>query len=204
MRKWAAEEVDMDSARALTDAWLHELETELRTPGVVALALTGSMARGEATRHSDVDLLRFTLTPPGAEHERYTLLMRDERLVSLSTSTIVAKRAELSQPAAALFAVAGLRQMRILDDPLGALAQLQGEAQAFSWPTFIAAAASSRTAGVAMAFKLIESAQTHGHAVNTPHLVALARAGAKFENGKPVERPDESGGDQQAASAGRP
>ena len=30
-------------------------------------------------------------------------------------------------------------------------------------------------------------------------LVALVRAGAKFENGKLVERPDESGGDQQAA-----
>jgi hypothetical protein len=27
--------------------------------------------------------------------------------------------------------------------------------------------------------------------VNAPHLVALVRAGAKFENGKLVERPDE-------------
>jgi transposase-like protein len=57
----------------------------------------------------------------------------------------------------------------------------------------------SRAAGVAMAFKLIESAQAHWRAVNAPHLVALVRAGAKFENGKLVERPDESGGDQQAA-----
>jgi putative transposase len=37
------------------------------------------------------------------------------------------------------------------------------------------------------------------HAVNAPHLVALVRVGATFENGKLVERPDESGGDQQAA-----
>jgi hypothetical protein len=50
-----------------------------------------------------------------------------------------------------------------------------------------------------MAFKLIESAQARWRAVNAPHLVALVRAGAKFENGKLVERPDESGGDQQAA-----
>jgi len=57
----------------------------------------------------------------------------------------------------------------------------------------------SRAAGVAMAFKLIESAQAHWRAVNAPHLVALVRAGARFENGKLVERPDESGGDQQAA-----
>ena len=32
-----------------------------------------------------------------------------------------------------------------------------------------------------------------------PHLVALVRAGARFVNGKLVERPDDSGGDQQAA-----
>ena len=57
----------------------------------------------------------------------------------------------------------------------------------------------SRTAGIAMAFKLIESAQARWRAVNAPHLVALVRAGARFENGKLVERPDESGGDQQAA-----
>jgi putative transposase len=57
----------------------------------------------------------------------------------------------------------------------------------------------SRAAGVAMAFKLIESAQHRWRAVNAPHLVALVRAGARFENGKLVERPDESGGDAQAA-----
>jgi transposase-like protein len=58
----------------------------------------------------------------------------------------------------------------------------------------------SRAAGIAMAFKLLESAQTRWRAVNAPHLVALVRAGARFEKGKLVERPDEgSGGDQQAA-----
>jgi transposase-like protein len=57
----------------------------------------------------------------------------------------------------------------------------------------------SRAAGVAMAFKLIESAQTRWRAVNAPHLVALVRAGARFKNGILVERPDESGGDQQVA-----
>ena len=57
----------------------------------------------------------------------------------------------------------------------------------------------SRAAGVAMAFKLIESAQTRWRAVNAPHLVALVRASATFENGKLVERPEESGHDQQVA-----
>ena len=49
----------------------------------------------------------------------------------------------------------------------------------------------SRAAGLAMAFKLIESAQARWRAVNAPHLVGLVRAGARFENGKLVERPDE-------------
>jgi putative transposase len=57
----------------------------------------------------------------------------------------------------------------------------------------------SRAAGVAMAFKLIESAQNRWRAVNAPHLVALVRAGATFNKGKLVERPDEQGADQQTA-----
>jgi transposase-like protein len=49
----------------------------------------------------------------------------------------------------------------------------------------------SRAAGLAMAFKLIESAQDRWRAVNAPHLVALVRSGAVFVNGKHVERPNE-------------
>lgn len=47
----------------------------------------------------------------------------------------------------------------------------------------------SRSAGLAMAFKLIEAAQQRWRAVNAPHLVALVRAGATFINGELVERP---------------
>jgi transposase-like protein len=50
----------------------------------------------------------------------------------------------------------------------------------------------SRSAGLAMAFKLIEAAQGRWRAVNAPHLVALVRAGAVFVAGKLVERPDET------------
>ncbi|MEU4377322.1 IS256 family transposase [Pseudonocardia alni] len=49
----------------------------------------------------------------------------------------------------------------------------------------------SRAAGLAMAFKLIEAAQHRWRAVNAPHLVALVRAGAVFEAGKLIERPDD-------------
>jgi putative transposase len=49
----------------------------------------------------------------------------------------------------------------------------------------------SRAAGLAMAYKLIESAQARWHALNAPHLVALVRAGAKFEKGVMVERSEQ-------------
>jgi transposase-like protein len=57
----------------------------------------------------------------------------------------------------------------------------------------------SRAAGIAMAYKLIEAAQSRWRAVNAPHLVALVRAGAKFENGKLVERPDDETTAEEAA-----
>jgi len=57
----------------------------------------------------------------------------------------------------------------------------------------------SRAAGIAMAFKLIESAQQRWRAVNAPQLVALVRAGATFHQGKLVERPAQSATDQEAA-----
>ena len=55
-------------------------------------------------------------------------------------------------------------------------------------------------AGLAMAFKLVEAAQAHWRAVNALHLVALVRAGARFDKGVLVERPaEEAGGAAQVA-----
>ena len=47
----------------------------------------------------------------------------------------------------------------------------------------------SRTAGKAMAYKLIEAARARWRTVNAPQLVALLRAGALFHKGKVLERP---------------
>jgi transposase-like protein len=49
----------------------------------------------------------------------------------------------------------------------------------------------SKAAALAMAFKLIESAQRRWRMVNAPHLVALVRSGAVFVDGKHVERPED-------------
>jgi putative transposase len=56
-----------------------------------------------------------------------------------------------------------------------------------------------KAAGIAMAFKLIEAAQTRWRAVNAPHLVALVRNGAVFRKGKLVERTNT--GPRQAEAA---
>ena len=55
--------------------------------------------------------------------------------------------------------------------------------------TKVTKGAGSKAAGLAMACKLIESAQRRWRLVNAPHLVALVRAGAVFTDGKLVERP---------------
>ena len=59
----------------------------------------------------------------------------------------------------------------------------------------------SRAAGLAMAFKLIESAQDRWRAVNAPRLVALVRAGATFINGQLAERTDHRATEAPAGAA---
>ncbi|MFI8008556.1 IS256 family transposase, partial [Streptomyces sp. NPDC086010] len=56
--------------------------------------------------------------------------------------------------------------------------------------TKVTRGAGSPTAALAMVFKLVESAQARWRAVTAPHLVALVRAGARFENGHLMERPE--------------
>jgi hypothetical protein len=126
---------------ALRDALIESLTSELAAGDTVALALTGSYARGTATPYSDVDIIRYAPTPPAAEADRYTLCYRENLLVSVTTTTTAAKRAELGRPETAIFAVPGLRQARILHDPTGELAALHAEAQAFTWEPLRAAAA---------------------------------------------------------------
>jgi putative transposase len=58
--------------------------------------------------------------------------------------------------------------------------------------TKVTKGAGSRAAGLAMVFKLVESAQARWRAVNGAHLVPLVRAGARFERGVLVERHDQA------------
>ena len=55
--------------------------------------------------------------------------------------------------------------------------------------TKVTRGAGSPAAALAMVFKLVESAQERWRAITGAHLVALVRAGARFESGVLVERP---------------
>ena len=106
---------------------------ELSDDGTVGVCLAGSYARGDATDHSDVDLLRFVRSAPKTSAEEYTLQLRDGRLVSVTQATIDQKMGELSRPEHAIYVVPGLRQMRVLLDKEGAVAELKGKAERFEW-----------------------------------------------------------------------
>jgi putative transposase len=67
--------------------------------------------------------------------------------------------------------------------------------------TKVTKGAGSRAAGLAMAFKLLESAQDRWRAVNGPHLVALVRTGARFDKGVLIERTDTNNTEVQEAAA---
>lgn len=54
--------------------------------------------------------------------------------------------------------------------------------------TKVTRGAGTPAAARTMVFKLVESAQARWRAVTAPHLVALVRAGARFENGHLMER----------------
>jgi putative transposase len=55
--------------------------------------------------------------------------------------------------------------------------------------TRVTKGAGSAAAALAMVFKLVESAQDRWRAVNAPHLVALVRAGARFDRSKSSSAP---------------
>jgi predicted nucleotidyltransferase len=143
------EEVMRMATPQLDDAWLAALAADLSNPvtnaanPIVGVALLGSHARGEATPYSDVDVVRFAEREPEGDDfsgDRYTLRLNDERIVSVSTTSLAAKRDELARPEGAVWAVEGLRQARILLDRDGALAALLAEARAFQWAPLQAAA----------------------------------------------------------------
>ena len=121
-------------------------------PAVVAFAVMGSYARGEAGGHSDVDLVRFLegsspadLPPAGSYLETHGA---GETLLVVSDVDPNAVEACFSDPESITTYLAGLRSARPVLDRKGYLARVQQRALDFSWTEELIA---SRVAAAARA-----------------------------------------------------
>ncbi len=121
----------------LDDGFLQRLVTEYDTPEVTAFGLSGSFARGDAHRYSDIDLLRFVRAQGDAAYQLHYV---EGKLLSLTTISIAHERDKLRQPRQAIWNVPMLRRMRILLDRDGELALLQRAAESFEWDSLRAEA----------------------------------------------------------------
>lgn len=99
--------------------------------GVLAIALMGSCARGDAGSSSDVDLLRLIDGPAGPPGAGSYLI--DGRLVVVSDAGPGRVEEWFTRPEVAVTVIAGLRAARPLLDRQGALAAVQRRARAFVW-----------------------------------------------------------------------
>ena len=118
-------------------------------PGVHAVAVVGSVARGDASPWSDIDVHAYVRLPSQKQDARAAFMadtaLLGDRLVMIATDTVEDSRAELRSPERAIWAVPAIRDMRILLDQERQLAALKQEAEAFDWSTLrVAAEASER------------------------------------------------------------
>jgi hypothetical protein len=118
---------------ALSDLFIQSILEKIDSPDVVGVGVVGSYARGQEGQYSDVDVDIFVSKLPENPHERYTLRYWDGRLVSLKYTLLEAERSALTNPRRALWAVPGLRGMRIVFDRDGEMTALQKAAHDFDW-----------------------------------------------------------------------
>lgn len=117
----------------LSDSFLSFALAQIDSPDVIGVGIVGSFARGQEGRYSDVDFDIFVSHLPESPYDRYTLRYWENRLISLKYTQLDEERAALTDPRRAIWAVPGLRGMRILLDKDGSMADLQSAAQNFDW-----------------------------------------------------------------------
>ncbi len=102
------------------------------SPGVIALALTGSHARGDAGPFSDVDLVRLVGDDPDPIEGVGSHLI-DGRLVVVGDVRPGEVESWFERPEVAVDVIAGLRSARPVLDRVGAFAAVRRRAHAFAW-----------------------------------------------------------------------
>jgi len=118
---------------SLTAPFIQSILEKVDSPQVIGVGIAGSYARGQQARHSDVDFDIFTSVLPENPYDRYTLRYWDNKLISLKYTLLADERSALTSPRRAIWAVPGLRGMKILLDKDGSMEDLQKAAQGFDW-----------------------------------------------------------------------
>lgn len=124
----------------LSDSFIQSALEKIDSQAVIGVGIVGSYARGQEGRYSDLDLDIFVGELPEDPYDRYTLRYWDNRLISLKYTLPDDERAALTDPRRAIWAVPGLRGMRILLDKDGSMAELQQAARDFDWSSLQPAA----------------------------------------------------------------
>lgn len=151
---------------SLPDSYIQSLIEKIDSPEVTGICIVGSHARGQGSKYSDVDVDIFVGSLPEREYDRYTLRYWDGKLVSLKYATLQDERAALNDPRRAIWAAPGLRDMHILLDRTGGLAELKKAAQGFEWKSLQPAAdefAAEEVMGNAEEVHKILSGLARGH-----------------------------------------
>lgn len=108
------------------------LAQQFNAPGVEAIVLMGSHARGNAGPYSDVDLVRF-VAEVDADLAGTGSHLIDGQLVVVSNIPPSRVEAWFTEPQQAVDTIAGLRTARTLVDPQHTFAAIQARAHAFVW-----------------------------------------------------------------------
>lgn len=117
----------------LSDLFLRSALEKIDSPDVLGAGIVGSYARGQESTYSDVDFDIFVSRLPDNPYDRYTLRYWDKKLISLKYALLEDERGALSDPRRAIWAVPGLRSMKIILDKDGSLSALQQAARDFDW-----------------------------------------------------------------------
>jgi hypothetical protein len=131
---------DEDILMSLPDRFIESALERIDSPDVIGVGIVGSYARGQASTYSDVDLDIFVSKVPGNPYDRYTLRYWEDKLISLKYTLLDDERFALTEPRRAIWAVPGLRGMKIVLDKDGSMAELQHAAQEFDWSSLQSAA----------------------------------------------------------------
>ena len=125
---------------SLSDSFLQFVLEKIDSPNVIGVGIVGSYARGQEGKYSDVDLDIYVRELPENKYDRYILRYWDNKLVSLKYTLLEDERAALKDPRRAIWAVPGLRGMKIILDKDGSIKALQQAAQDLDWSTLQEAA----------------------------------------------------------------